>query len=627
MADHFSPAPTQPGLRAWADRHFDCEYEALTKRFLITTADERTWPHDQPVLFLGEWCRLYNRRAAWQDLDAEVVPYHWDDREKLHRDYQYLYILYEELLQELAEQLNALHGVEHSLRYWRILVGPWLGYFVQMLFDRWTMIERAVRDHSIVGVQVLETPPEQVIPNDFDHFVSLFLADPWNEAIYSQLLRGWSTVPVEVVPIERVRRAEHRLPVLPVARRLKRTLGRAASLVSQLLTREDDAFFISAYLPIRENLRLQWRLGQVPKIWRSHPTPKAEVDWTKRQWRMNESEVAAFPAIVRAIIPRHIPATYLEGYGALQVRSATLPWPRKPRLIFTSNAYSSDEVFKAWTAAKVEAGAPLVIGQHGGNYGTGRWESTEDHQIAISDAWLSWGWDDEGNPRIKPVGNLKMVGHHLGWDPAGHALMVEAIVPRYSYRMFSVPVASQWLGYFDDQCRFVAALPQRLREALLVRLHHQDYGWCPMQRWQDRFPQIRLDDGSAPIASLIEKSRLYISTYNATTFLESLAMNIPTLMFWNPNHWELRDSAIPYFERLKSVGIFHETPEPAAAKVAEVWDDVAGWWHQPEIQAARQYFCQRFSRTVDKPIQVLKEALEKVVSSNANDIARSGSPQ
>ena len=72
----------------------------MIQRFLVTTADERTWPADQPILFLGEWCRLYNRKNVWQNLDAEIVPYHWDDREKFHRDYIHLQDLYEELLRD-----------------------------------------------------------------------------------------------------------------------------------------------------------------------------------------------------------------------------------------------------------------------------------------------------------------------------------------------------------------------------------------------------------------------------------------------------------------------------------------------------------------------------------------------
>ena len=48
----------------------------MKKRFLITTGDEATWKFDQPVIFLGEWCRLYDRKHIWKNMDAKVAnPY------------------------------------------------------------------------------------------------------------------------------------------------------------------------------------------------------------------------------------------------------------------------------------------------------------------------------------------------------------------------------------------------------------------------------------------------------------------------------------------------------------------------------------------------------------------------
>ena len=582
------------------------------KRFLITTADERTWPRDQPVLFLGEWCKLYHRRHVWAAMDTEMVPYHWDDRKKLYRDYLCLQGLCEELLLELSERLNSLHSVNHSLRYWRILVGPWLGYFVQMLFDRWEMIQRAITDYSLAGARVLETADEHVVPNDMDHFQCLFIEDAWNEAIYGQLFQGWSAVPIEKVQPDMQSPLLGAQPVLSPVRRLKRGLARAASIVSQIFVREDGAFFLTTYLPIQQDLLLQWRLGQAPLLWRPFPTPKAKVDWTQRQWKLGRAGVEGFPAIVRAMIPRHIPTLYMEGYAVLQAFCDALPWPKKPRLIFTSNSYGSDDVFKSWAAEKVEACVPLVIGQHGGLFGIGRWDSTEDHQCAISDGWLSWGWRAGNRPQIIPVSNLKMIGVDMGWNPEGYALMVGMAMHRYSAIICSTPLAGQWLDYFNDQCRFFDALPDEIRRRFLVRLYLQDYGWGQAARWREHFPDLRLDEGRVPIASLIKKSRLYISTYNATTFLESLTMNVPTIMFWNPLHWELRDRAVPCFERLKAVGIFHETPESAAEHTTRVWDDVAAWWKSDSVQTVRKEFCYRYSRMSERPLEDLEQVLRQI---------------
>jgi putative transferase (TIGR04331 family) len=94
----------------------------VVARALITIADEATWPKDKnvPVLFLGGWCTLYDRKKYWGGLNYEIAPYHWHDRNKFSSDYCYLNDLYEKILKQLVLRLNKEHDVDHSLRYWRI---------------------------------------------------------------------------------------------------------------------------------------------------------------------------------------------------------------------------------------------------------------------------------------------------------------------------------------------------------------------------------------------------------------------------------------------------------------------------------------------------------------------------
>lgn len=586
----------------------------MVKRVLVTTALEETWPADDtPVLFLGEWCRLYSRKATWEKRDAVVAPYHWDDREKLHNDYLYLQGLYEELLVELATKLNEIHGVNHSVRYWRIIVGPWLGYFIQMLFDRWAMLQQVVRNNDISGVRVLQRKEGQLVPNDMADFVPLFLSDTWNESIYGQIL-DWMKIPAERIDATH---SEHASPrnddTINPLRRLKRSLAQLASYTSGLLCRDNEFFFISSYLGVKQDLRLQLKLGQIPKLWRPVAVPIVQVDLAARQWQLPTLNSADFPSLVRRLIPKQIPTAYLEGYRNLANLTSNLPWPKRSKAIFTSNSFNADDVFKCWAAGKVEIGAPLVIGQHGGNYGMALWGFTEDHQIAIADRYLTWGWSEPNQSKITPVGNFKGFGKSCAIHKTGVALLVAMVLPRYSYHMYSVPVAAgQWQSYFDDQCRFVQALPEGLRDQLLIRLFPQDWGYYQKQRWQDRFPDIQLDEGVQPMAALMKNTRLYISTYNSTTYLESMSLNFPTLMFWNTKHWELRDSALPFFEKLKSVGIFHDTPESAARQMAEVWDDVAGWWQSAAVQLVRSEFCERYAHTPEKPIDDMEKLFREI---------------
>ncbi len=138
--------------------------------FLITTADQRFWKTDSKILFLGEWCRLYSQKHVWSQLDHEVCPYHWDDREKLYRDYQLLDSIYESCLDQLAKQLNQLHQTDLPTRYWRIVVGPWLFYIIEILYDRYLSICAAEESGKVSNV-LLPVPDSTVwAAKDFSEF-------------------------------------------------------------------------------------------------------------------------------------------------------------------------------------------------------------------------------------------------------------------------------------------------------------------------------------------------------------------------------------------------------------------------------------------------------------------------
>jgi putative transferase (TIGR04331 family) len=584
------------------------------KRFLITTALEETWNDDEPVLFLGEWCRQYSHKERWSKMDAEVLPYHWDDRNKLYVDYQYLQKFYERLLRELTVQLNQIHSTEHSLRYWRILIGPWLGYFTQILFDRWTSIQQAINQHQLSGTIVLGGNEDMLVPNDMEDMARLFVSDEWNHLLYANILQKAGNVSCEIKKRSNSRSVPFVVPISR-AKKVKKYLTSLASSVASTFSRDSDLFFFNTYLPIKEELKLQLQCHQLPQRWRKQQTPKVPVDLAQRQWIVSGNSESEFEKFTRWIISQQIPTIYLEGYTQLVYQSERLLWPKKPKLICTS--YSLDDVLKIWIAEKVEKGSPLVLNQYGGHYGLGRWSFVEDHEMAICDRYLSWGWDNPNQPKIKPIGQFKLKSplnvNHAEQDGM---LLVCNVVPRYSYFMYSITVSRQWLDYFDEQCSFITHLPENVRKALTVRLHSSDYGWSQMARWREQFSDLHIDDGQTKINQLITKSKLYVSTYNATTFLESFSMNVPTIIYWNPSHWELRDSAIPYFEMLKQVGIFHDSPESAASHVVKIWDNVDAWWNSESVTIALEKFKHRYSRIPRNIVEDTKCIIHEVLSDN-----------
>jgi putative transferase (TIGR04331 family) len=570
----------------------------LVARTLITTADARTWPEDanEPVLFLGEWCKIYSRKEKWSVIDAIVEPYHWNNRKKLYEDYKYLSKFYDRILQEVVLIMNGYHNTDYSIRYWEIVIGPWLKRFIEITYDRWEMITLVLLNNNIHYTMALKIPDNEVTPDGFGGFASLHEDDLWNHWMYTKIIKFHGSVDTKMVSYlkeSKNERSKVSLKLIAI-----NALKRSAKLIN-LLSKKNSVFFVSSGFKLLDQFKLEISLGQIPNP--VAPVVLGEmVNYynihDRRKININLNYEREFEEFVANILPAQIPVGYLEGFSSLVEIANRQFWPSNPKVILTSNSDVGDDIFKIWSAGKIEKGAKLIISQHGGNFGSAKWNSLERHQISIADEFISWGWDGD---KVVSLPSPKLTALNINKDRnnGGGVLMVVTSVPRYSYWMYSSPVAGQFNDYISDQINFVDLLPERILEKLTIKLDCHDYGWSVKRRLCDS----GFEKNIAPLHSdhnlLVSKSRIYIGTYNATTILEVLVQNIPIIIFWNPRHWEVRGSSKGDYELLCEAGILHYSPESAVEKLIAIWDDAEAWWGCSKVQRARSAFCHKYAYT------------------------------
>ena len=590
------------------------------KRHLVTTAIQRTWPDkEHPVKFLGEWCLLYSERRKYESFDYETYAYHWNDRVKLKNDYKKLSLFYENSLKIFASILNEKHGVDYSVKYWRILIGPWLGYFTHILYDRWSMLKLAIESGEVGSVTIVDRKSTDLIPQDMHDFCRLRTSDDWNEMIFGELLTISFKNKIDIERITQLPATSIKSSFFDETRNhFNYLIGCVFSFLTRPFVNREEYFFKSTTFSVLTLLKLQIKLGLIPKLWRTKMIPRVSRRDIERPLF---SSVAgdSFEEVLHAMVYRHMPFLYVERYDFLSSLVSQLPWPSKPKAIFTHVAYEEDDLFKQWAAEKIEAGSKFVLGQHGGHYGIGLLSFSQDHETAICDNYLTWGWDDASSLNIHRSVFQRPFPKNLRHDSSGELLIVMYTMPRYMHLLFSAALSSQWLDYFKDQVKLIASLSENIRSKSTARMSLNDYGWELGDRLKSTFTTLSIDDGVKDIRKQIASCRLYVATYNATTYLESLAYNIPTIIFWDPNRWELSEDAIPYFSELEAVGIFHKCPKSAAHKINEVWDDVDGWWYSDKVQIARASLCSRFARS---PQNVVDEIYMSIIQTSQDGQAK-----
>ena len=313
----------------------------MEARFLITTAEKRSWKNDQPVLFLGEWCKLYSNKSEWKKLDAVTLSYHWDDRRKLYKDYQYLQNVYENFLKQLADELNQFHGTNNSVRYWRVVIGPWLNLFVQMLFDRWELVRDACSNYKISGTSVLRFNDNEMTPQGMEDFHFYYQEDEWNHYIFSKIIEKQHRSCIEELDVydDVVYEQIDKRPVQPGARE---ALKNGLASVLDYLSKNADVFIISSYFDRAEQWKLEAMLGQIPTFRKSPELPKFEIG-VRDGFTLSDNQKTDFEGFLASILPIQLPVIYLEGYKNIRERALTCNWPSNPKVIYTAVSHSSDE--------------------------------------------------------------------------------------------------------------------------------------------------------------------------------------------------------------------------------------------------------------------------------------------
>ena len=153
-----------------------------------------------------------------------------------------------------------------------------------------------------------------------------------------------------------------------------------------------------------------------------------------------------------------------------------------------------------------------------------------------------------------------------------------------------------------------------------IRLHRHDRDNEMHLRWASFAPDLYIERWDKPFISNLKDCRLFICDHLSTTFIEALSSNKPTILFWQPERYDLNDDAIPYYEMLKNAGILYHTPEEAAEKVNSVYQDVEEWWNGSKIQEAVKIFTERYARTSKNSHKMWLKELRMIIKDHIDNV-------
>lgn len=589
------------------------------KGFLATTALEEFWDTSKPIYFLEESPRRFSRRCFWKKFGDRVIKSPFDDQKVLLEARAYVDIAFEKLLLILTERLNRIHNVTHTTRYWRIVLGAWLYWYIAVMFERYSLLKKAFEDYPSLTTIGLSETSFVTASNTYD-FNNMCLTDEYNLQIYTRILKYFGVdFPQKNINISKDFNKIKRSPLHKIFNK---------DLLSEIYPRLLQVFQGNGKINTKStyfygSVELILTLKTMGKIWPIRrtlkPILKTPYNKTTRA-ALNDMVFGEnhFELLLTHLLPFDMPKSFIEDFDKIK-RFVKYNFPSKPKAIFSSNGWYFQEEFKQWAALSAEHNTILIGTQHGGGYGSDLYLPEERFETEITDIYYTWGWEKlNTKAKIKPFYATKLVGEkEIGPNDARKGILFLSTL-HTRYPIYILPRSLYYGEYIKWQLRFMNAVLKKLRCEIRARLHTTNAGIEIAEQWKSQLSDIFIEDWmDTPFIKSLIMCRISVFDHLSTTFLQALALNKPSILFCNPNHVIIRDEAKPFYEKLRGCGILFYCPEEAAHTLNNVYTDVEGWWNNPARQKVVKIFCGQFARSTSNSIEEWGKEIINIFTSNA----------
>jgi len=518
------------------------------------------------------------------------------------KNYEYTSSIFDRVFPDVCGGLNRLHDTAHSNRYWRIICGLWLSYFIDICYERFSAISRALLDPVLTTTRIVSQNADELCSNGCVNFLDLYESDHWNHHLYGLIIEHFKFAQIEFIPNDSV----FTDPSVDIPKtKTHSNKEKIQHLANRLVGRSKFAL-VATYLPRRYEWMINLKHGQIPLHWPpiNHQSLPFNIHQRER-FELQTNSGDGFEKFIRKTLPLQMPKTIVEEYRPLLSAVDDANLPDSPKVIFTANKHASSDSFAVWSATQVEHGAQLLISQHGGLYGEGLVPTRhESHEIAVSDHFVSWGWHDPLHRNVLPGFALINAGvkeRHAGRHTDLLLIVTDSIYPYSRLSWSTLDINSSYVKYVAD---FLANIDSEIRDHVLLRMHHdvKRFSHCDFTSWLSKVSPTQVDNGLSSIQKLYEKSRVVVCTTIGTTYRETFARNIPTLLLISEDVYPIRPSSQINFQKLADCRILHTSPESASEFLSEIFADPAKWWFSERVQTARKEFLDQHGRISAKPI-------------------------
>lgn len=569
-------------------------------RELILTGHKDTWPLDEKqALFLGQHCFFYNDKSDFLEQGKfQILPSPWKNAHDILDSALYIDKVHDRIIPRLSDIMNSFYGLSYSEKFWKLYMTLWLHNWLNIFYDRYRRLEyigESFKERFVV--KILDEYDPAV--GDIWIFVSKMKEDHYHNLLLMSDIINYAQF--DFLDCKKV-------SVLAEASECNKKpsfKGDVRELLpsfKEIIKKHLNNFFTSSVflgttygLSLRDKIYLQfWR--DPAFLFKKRLSAPVRVRKVSRcdinKVHLEFGAKNRFEKIVQEVLLKYMPDNLLmlDKYCAsahLDIKT----WVGNDIYISQKKCFE--------IASVLERGGRWISSQHGGGYGQLLSFPYGKFEYEAAGEFITWGWEHKHIYNAAfyalPSPMLSRLKKHKEMEDS--IIFVSSIEYAYRHRLQTFFDPETVIDYVRNKKLFFEHLDEKILKKVKYRSCFHKYS-SPQEIEIIKKMLSKdwiLDDSK--LTGFLSRTRLTVIDYPCTAFLEALAMNTPTILYYDPGHVTYCEAAEPYFQNLRSVGILHDSPQAAAEKVNEIWADVPGWWSNSDIQRVKNDFCFQFARS------------------------------
>jgi len=594
--------------------------DQIKKKYaLVLTGLLNTWYKKSTNVLINEWC--LGKTITTDGFNYKKYSFFISKKSKnnnnIVKEGKTCSFYYRRLLDDIILNLKADYNIKWNKRSWEVFLGSWMHRYVSVIFDRYYSLEYALRQNDIGRLVINNDLKFNLLTKDHSDFKTRLQNDEWNLKLFTKLfLRYFNNNKIEIkkinLPSKRYYINTKFLLKINFFQKIKNNI---LKFLLKYLDHFTKKIYYKTYFGSKKTIFLVNLLNKnIPFIYNfKNKLPEINhISSTRNKKIRSNYKLNKFEKVLRDLFFELLPLYYLEQIENLKYCKKNLFLPNtKEKKIYTSMALHEDDVFKFWLCEALSNKSKLFNFQHGNNYGALKFLYSEYLEVKLCDKFLTWGWNGESK-KIKAFFCVKLINKKKYEKIISNkVLIIGAGVQIYRQELTSGNIDNdRFLIYIKLLKKTLQLIQGQFQKNTYFRPYPLKSNMHDYRKAiSDELNLIKIHNTKNNFSESLKKFGLIIHVDDGTSFLETMALNKPTVMILSNKLYfdHHRRPAAHFYKKLGKVNIIHESPDKLIQFLKKLNFNFNDWWFDKKTQTIKNEFCSKYCKKAKDPLKLLRK--------------------